>query len=332
MVSTLADSFALKQIRNDWSAEEVAELYQLPLLELIFQAQSVTRQWHEANSIQVNALLSIKTGGCPDDCGYCGQSAHHQGAVKAQPLISLAEVLEAAHAAKKAGATRLCMGAAWHAVRDNQDFERVLEMVAAVSDLGLEVCCTLGMVNEEQARRLKDAGLFAYNHNIDTSPEFYGKVVSTRTYHQRIETLRRVRQAQIHVCCGVILGLGESTEDRISFLHALATMDAHPDSVPINCLVPIAGTPLAEQERTSPWELIRVIAVARLLMPKAVIRLSAGRSELSFSVQALCFLAGANSIFIGSKLLTVPNVEENSDAALFELLGLHGKKSSFAEL
>ncbi|RMG41845.1 MAG: biotin synthase BioB [Candidatus Dadabacteria bacterium] len=318
-------------VRNDWTIEEVRELYKLPFLELVYQAASVHRKYHNPSEVQVCTLLSIKTGGCPEDCGYCSQSVHHKSAVEIQPLLQPEDVLKAARKAKEAGATRFCMGAAWREVRDGKAFDRVLEMIRGVNNLGLEVCCTLGMVSEDQARKLKEAGLHAYNHNVDTSPEYYGKVVTTRTYQDRLETLKNVRSAGITVCCGGILGLGESEEDRISMLHTLATLEKHPESVPINTLVPIEGTPMQDNQPVSVWEFIRVIAVSRILMPESMVRLAAGRMELSAEAQALAFLAGANSIFAGEKLLTTPNPEFERDMELFSVLGLKGKVPDNAE-
>jgi biotin synthase len=313
-------------IRHDWDKEQVQALYDRPLLELVFEAAGVHRQFHDPREVQVCRLVSIKTGGCPEDCAYCSQSAHYKTPVKAEPLMDEREVMDIARRAKASGVTRVCMGAAWRKVRDNDQFERVLEMVRGVNEMGLEVCCTLGMLTEEQAKRLDEAGLYAYNHNLDTSREYYDKVITTRTYDDRLETIQNVRKTNITVCCGGILGLGESQADRVSLLHTLATMDPHPESVPVNLLAQVPGTPMQEREDVSATELVRMVATARILMPKATIRLSAGRSRLSASDQALCFLAGANSIFSSEekKMLTLaaPSPDYDADKALLEHLGL----------
>ena len=307
---------------NSWTRGDVARLYRSPALELIHRAAAVHREHHRAGEIQVCALLSIKTGGCPENCGYCAQSAHHDTEVERHDLLELEPVVEAARAARAAGSTRFCMGSAWKAVRDDQDFERVLDMVRHVAATGLEVCCTLGMLTPDQARRLRAAGLDAYNHNLDTGPEYYPEVVSTHSYQDRLETIKNVLNAGISVCCGGILGLGESEDDVIDLLHGLANLPAPPESIPVNALVPIAGTPMADRSPTSVWELVRAIATARVLVPTAMVRLAAGRDRLSAAEQALCFLAGANSIFTGEKLLTTPQPGAERDAALFDLLGL----------
>lgn len=305
-----------------WTRQQIAQLYHTPLLELMHRAAEVHRRSNDPAQIQVCTLLSIKTGGCPEDCGYCSQSAHHETGLQRQQLLEPGTVLEAAQKAKEAGSTRFCMGAAWRQAREGEEFEQVLEMVRQVSALGLEVCCTLGMLEEGQALRLKEAGLHAYNHNLDTGPRFYDRVVSTRTYEDRLQTLAHVSRAGISVCCGGILGLGESEEDRIDLLHTLASLPTPPESIPVNALVPIAGTPLGAQPRVSVWEVVRMIAAARILFPGAMVRLSAGRDQLSDEAQALCFLAGANSIFSGEKLLTTPHPGQAKDAQLFALLGL----------
>jgi biotin synthase len=314
-----------------WTRQQVAQLYRTPLLELMHRAAEVHRRHHDPCQVQVCTLLSIKTGACPEDCGYCSQSAHHQTGIARQQLLAVEPVLEAALQAREAGSTRFCMGAAWRQVREGEEFEQVLEMVRQVSALGLEVCCTLGMLNQEQALQLKEAGLYAYNHNLDTGPQYYGQVVSTRTYEDRLQTLAHVAQAGISVCCGGILGLGESEEDRIDLLHTLASLHTPPESVPVNALVPIAGTPLGQQPRVSVWELVRMIAAARVLFPRAMVRLSAGRDQLSAEAQALCFVAGANSIFSGDKLLTTPHPGFAKDAELFALLGLQ-PRAPYGEL
>ena len=267
-------------------------------------------------------VLSIKTGGCPEDCAYCPQAARYQTDIEKQRLLDVDEVLTAAAEAKAGGSTRFCMGAAWREVRDNKHFDRVLEMVRGVRELGMEVCCTLGMLTADQARRLKEAGLYAYNHNIDTSEDFYSEIISTREYQDRLDTLGHVRDAGISVCCGGIIGMGENNDQRIDMLHTLATLPEHPESVPVNALVPVAGTPLENQPRVSIWEMLRMIATARILMPKAMVRLSAGREAMSDEQQALCFLAGANSIFTGEKLLTTPNPDFSEDLEMFATLGL----------
>ena len=272
--------------------------------------------------MQVCVLLSVKTGGCPEDCGYCPQAARYQTHVSAEGLMNVADVLSAARRAKDDGATRFCMGAAWREVRDGAQFDRVLEMIRGVKSLDLEACCTLGMITADQARRMKDAGLDAYNHNLDSSPEFYDSIISTRTYDDRLQTLGHVREAGISVCCGGIVGMGETDDDRIGLLHALATLPEAPESVPVNALVAVAGTPLADRPRVEIWEMVRTIAAARILMPRSMVRLSAGRVHMSEAEQALCFLAGANSIFAGDKLLTTPNPEGDRDRLLFEHLNL----------
>jgi biotin synthase len=307
---------------------QVAEIYHQPLLDLLFQAQKVHREFHPANQVQMCRLLSIKTGGCPEDCGYCPQSAHYRTGVERQQLMDTEEVLAAAHAAKADGATRFCMGAAWRQAPDGAEFESVLASVRAVAALKMEVCCTLGMLTPLQAQQLKEAGLTAYNHNLDTSPEFYGNIISTRTYQERLDTIAAVRWAGITVCCGGILGMGESDQDRVGLLHQLATLDPHPESVPINMLVRAPGTPLAQQADLDPLIMVRTIAAARILMPQSMVRLAAGRAQMTREVVLLCFLAGANSIFHGEKLLTTPNPEPDSDFTLLRDLGLSAMKSA----
>ncbi len=285
------------------------------------------REYHDPSEVQVCTLLSIKTGGCPEDCAYCPQAARYQTDVDVHRLLDVDEVLEKARNAKINGSTRFCMGAAWREVRDNRDFDKVVDMVKGVSQMDMEVCCTLGMLTDQQAERLKEAGLYAYNHNLDTSEEHYGEIISTRTYDDRLNTLENVRNADISVCSGGIIGMGESDEDRIGMLHTLATLPKHPESVPVNALVPVEGTPLEEQPRVSVWEMVRMIATARIIMPKAMVRLSAGRVMMSQEEQAMCFLAGANSIFAGDKLLTTPNPEVNEDEQLFQTLNLKPRQS-----
>jgi biotin synthase len=309
--------------------EEIAAIYHAPLLELIARAGEVHRRHHDPSEVQVCVLLSVKTGGCPEDCAYCPQAARYHTAVDPHALMDVDSVLDAARAAKGSGATRFCMGAAWREVKDGPQFDRVLEMVRGIKDLGgLEVCCTLGMLDADQARRLKEAGLDAYNHNLDTSPEHYGAIISTRTYDDRLETLAHVQAAGISACCGGIIGMGETDDDRIGMLHALARLPEPPESVPINALVPVEGTPLADRPRVEVWAMLRMIATARILFPEAMVRLSAGRLTLSEQDQALCFLAGANSIFAGEKLLTTANPEYDRDRAMFERLGLKPRPAS----
>ncbi|MHC5542428.1 biotin synthase BioB [Singulisphaera rosea] len=304
------------------SRSEVASIYRTPVLDLIFRAAEVHRKYHDPSHVQVCVLLSVKTGGCPEDCGYCPQAARYHTEVKAQGLMDVGDVLEAAQRAKADGATRFCMGAAWREVRDNAQFDRVLEMVRGVKALEMEACCTLGMLSEGQARRLKEAGLDAYNHNLDSSEEFYGDIISTRTYQDRLRTLDHVRGAGISVCCGGIVGMGETEDDRIGLLHTLASMPEPPESVPINALVSVEGTPLEGRPQVEIWDMVRTIATARILMPASMVRLSAGRIHMSETDQALCFLAGANSIFAGDKLLTTPNPGTSRDERLFDVLGL----------
>jgi biotin synthase len=312
-------------LRNDWTRDEIQALYDQPFLDLVFEAQSVHRQHFQANSIQVSTLLSIKTGKCPEDCKYCSQSAHYDSKLEAEKRIAVDKVIREAQSAKESGSSRFCMGAAWRNPHE-RDMPYVLEMVREVKALGLETCMTLGMLNQSQAERLKDAGLDYYNHNLDTSREYYSHIISTRTFDDRLDTLDHVRQAGMKVCSGGIVGLGESRNDRIGLLHELATMPVHPESVPINMLVPIEGTPLADVEKLDVTEWIRTIAVARIIMPQSYIRLSAGRESLSDSDQALAFMAGANSLFSGDKLLTTPNAGEGKDQILFAKLGLTAEK------
>ena len=313
-------------VRHDWVIEEVQALFQTPLMELVFRAADVHRQFHDPAEIQVCTLISIKTGGCPEDCGYCSQSSRYQTEVSASPMMDREEVVAIAQRAKSAGVSRVCMGAAWREVRDNKQFDRVLEMVREVTDLGVEVCCTLGMLNEDQARRLEAAGLYAYNHNLDTSREHYPKVITTRTYDDRLRTIANVRKTDVTVCSGGIIGLGETEADRVSMLHTLATLDPHPESVPVNVLSRVRGTPLAAQQSVSVDQTVRMIATARILMPASVVRLSAGRDKLSASDQALCFMAGANSIFSSEtgQMLTqaVRTHDYDADRELLSSLGL----------
>ncbi|MGD8935408.1 MAG: biotin synthase BioB [Thiogranum sp.] len=308
-------------LRFDWRLDEIQALYDMPFNDLLFRAQSVHREHFDPSAVQVSTLLSIKTGGCPEDCGYCPQSVHHEASVPAEKLMDVDAVVEAARNARQAGASRFCMGAAWRNPR-GRNFERVLEMVQRVRAEGLETCVTLGMLDAGQSQQLKAAGLDYYNHNLDTSPEFYGEIISTRTYADRLETLQHVRDAGINVCCGGIVGMGEARSDRAALLQQLACQTPHPESVPVNLLVRVEGTPLADESALDPFEFVRTIAVARILMPQSHVRLSAGRESMSDELQALCFLAGANSIFYGEKLLTTPNPDATHDRQLFERLGL----------
>lgn len=313
---------AIAALRHDWTREEIRAIYHRPLPDLLFAAQNIHRDFHDPTRVQFCRLLSIKTGGCPEDCAYCPQSAHYATSVERGGLLELDEVRAFAKRARSEGATRFCMGAAWRQVQDGGDFDRVLEMVRSVAQLGMEVCCSLGMLTDAQAERLAAAGLTAYNHNLDTSPEFYGQIITTREYSDRLCTLAAVRRAGVTVCCGGIVGLGESEQDRVALLHQLATMRPHPESVPINALVRVGGTPLENIAPFDPLIMVRMIATARIVMPAAMVRLSAGRRSLSREAVALCFVAGANSLFIGEKLLTTPNPDPSDDAAMLEDLGL----------
>lgn len=315
------------EIKNNWTLDEVTGIYNMPLMELMYQAATVHRQYNNTGEVQVCTLLSIKTGGCSEDCAYCPQAARYHTDVEVQPLLKKEEVIAYAQKAKAAGSTRFCMGAAWREVRDNRDFDRVLEMVRSVNELGMEVCCTLGMLSAEQAKKLADAGLYAYNHNLDTSSGFYEEIITTRTYNDRLQTLEHVRKAGVSVCCGGIIGLGEKHADRINMLHTLACLPQHPESVPVNALVAIKGTPLEHNAKVAVWDMVRMIATARILMPATMVRLSAGRTEMSVAEQTLCFMAGANSIFAGDKLLTTPNPGFEEDMAMFSLLGLQPREA-----
>lgn len=310
------------QVRNNWTFEEIKAIYQKPLLELMYEASAVHQKFNRIGEVQVNTLLSVKTGGCPEDCAYCPQAARYNTGLKAHKLLDVDDVISKAIEAKENGSTRFCMGAAWREVRDNKDFDKVLEMVSGVNQLGMEVCCTMGMLTEEQAIRLKNAGLYAYNHNIDTSEEHYDKVITTRTYQDRLNTIGNVRKAGISVCSGGIIGLGENEDARIGMIYTLATLPQHPESVPVNALVAVEGTPLEDMKRVSVFEMVRMIATARITMPLTLVRLSAGRLDMPVAEQALCFFAGANSIFAGDKLLTTPNPSFADDQSMFELLGL----------
>lgn len=311
-------------IRNDWTKEEVHAIYHQPLMELIYQAATVHRQWHDAQAVQVCTLLSVKTGGCPEDCSYCGQAARYHTDITVQALLPTEKVLEHAQKAKDNGSTRFCMAAAWREVRNNRDFDRIIDMVKGVNEMGMEVCCTLGMLTEDQAERLKEAGLHAYNHNLDTSEAYYNEIISTRTFDNRINTINNVRKAGITVCSGGIIGLGETHQDRIAMLLTLATMPKHPESVPVNALARVKGTPLEDNPKVDTWEMVRMIATARIIMPAATVRLSAGRIEMTETEQAWCFMAGANSIFTGERetLLVTPNPGISEDMLMLQNLGL----------
>jgi biotin synthase len=309
-------------MRTNWTKEEISEIYHTPLLDLIYRASTVHREYQDISEVQVCTLLSIKTGGCPEDCAYCPQAARYNTGLEVQALMKKEDVLAYAEKARDAGSTRFCMGAAWREVRDNKDFDRVLDMVKGVNELGMEVCCTMGMLTEQQAAKLYDAGLYAYNHNVDTSAEHYGDIITTRTYDDRLTTIKNVRKAGISVCSGGIIGLGETTDDRIGMLYTLATLPQHPESVPVNALVRVQGTPLQDNPKVDIWDMVRMIATARIIMPATMVRLSAGRAEMTIAEQALCFMAGANSIFAGDKLLTTPNPSFDDDNMMFQLLGL----------
>jgi len=309
-------------VRHDWTLEEIRAVYELPLVDLVYRAQTVHKQTWPEGGVQLCQLLSVKTGGCSEDCGYCPQAARYHTGVDATPLLPVDEVLAEAKAAREAGASRFCMGAAWRQVKNGKSFDQVLDMVRGVKELGMEACCTLGMLDADQAVRLAEAGLTAYNHNLDTSPEHYGDVITTRTYQDRLDTLEHVRGAGIRVCSGGIVGLGETVDDRCGLLQALANQPAHPESVPINALVAVEGTPMAEQKPVDPLVMVRMVATARLLMPYAKVRLSAGRMQMTDEAQLLCFMAGANSIFFGEKLLTTGNPSWSRDKALLERAGM----------
>jgi biotin synthase len=313
-------------MKNNWTIEEITKLYDKPFLELVYEAATVHRQNHNPREVQISTLLSVKTGGCHEDCSYCSQSSRYNTGLKSSMMYDMENVVGTAKKAKEAGATRFCMGAAQREVKNNKEFSTILEMVSMINDLGMEVCCTLGMLTYEQAKQLADAGLHTYNHNIDTSREYYSNVISTRTFDDRLATLENVRKANLKVCCGGIVGMGESKEDKIRMIHTLATLPKYPESVPINALVPIEGTPFEDLPRITVWEFVRVIALARITMPKAIVRLSAGRLEMGIIEQAFCFLAGANSIFSGDKLLTTPNPSFDEDIQMFDLLGLVPKQ------
>lgn len=312
----------MAELRNNWTKEEITEIYNTPLMELIYRAATVHREYHETGEVQVCTLLSIKTGGCSEDCAYCPQSARYNTEVKAEKMMPRELILASAQRAKKAGSTRFCMGTAWRSARQNKDFDQVLDVVSEIADMGLEVCATLGMLNDEQAAKLKEAGLYAYNHNLDSSEDFYKKIITTRTYQDRLETIKRVQNNNISVCSGGIIGMGETHEDRIGLLYTLSNLDPHPESVPVNALIAVKGTPMENQPKVPSWDMARMIATARILMPQSMVRLSAGRVRMTYEEQALCFLAGANSIFTSEKLLTTDNNELDDDMHMFELFGL----------
>ena len=314
-------------IRNNWTIPEIKEIYNNPLMELMYEAAMVHKKYNNVGEVQVCTLLSVKTGGCSEDCSYCPQAARYDTGINVHKLLTVEDVLEKAAEAKASGSTRFCMGAAWRELRNNKDFDKVVNMVKGVNDLGLEVCCTMGMLTEDQAHKLKDAGLYAYNHNIDTSEEYYDKVITTRTYKDRLDTIDTVRKAGISVCCGGIIGLGETHSARIGMIYTLATMPEHPGSVPVNALVAVEGTPLEEMKKVSVFDMVRMIATVRITMPQTMVRLSAGRLDMSMAEQALCFMAGANSIFAGDKLLTTPNPDFSDDLEMFNILGLTPRES-----
>lgn len=312
--------------RHDWTRDEIIALYNKPLMDLLYQAASVHRVFHDPNVVQVSTLLSIKTGGCPEDCGYCPQAARYHTDIEGNDLMSVQQVKAQALRAKAGGSSRVCMGAAWRNVKDGPEFDSVLEMVRTINKLDMEVCCTLGMLTENQAKRLAEAGLYAYNHNLDTSEEYYKEVISTRGYEDRLQTIENVRKTNVTVCSGGIIGMGESVEDRAGMLVALASLNPQPESVPINALVAVEGTPMEDEKPVEIWEMIRMVATTRIVMPETQLRLSAGRTQMSREGQAMCFFAGANSIFAGDKLLTTPNPDVNEDMKMFEMLGLVPQK------
>ncbi|UGU14261.1 biotin synthase BioB [Sinomicrobium kalidii] len=316
----------MSETRHNWTKEEILEIYNKPLMELLYEAATVHRKHHDPNTVQVSTLLSIKTGGCPEDCGYCPQAARYHTDIEGNGLMSVQQVKAQALRARAAGSSRVCMGAAWRNVKDGPEFDEVLEMVRTINKLDMEVCCTLGMITENQAKRLAEAGLYAYNHNLDTSEEYYKEVISTRGYQDRLETIGNVRKTNVTVCSGGIIGMGEKLEDRAGMLVALSTLSPQPESVPINALVPVEGTPMEDQRPVDIWEMVRMVATTRIVMPETQVRLSAGRTGMSREGQAMCFFAGANSIFAGDKLLTTPNPDVNEDMEMFKMLGLNPQK------
>ncbi|QVY64287.1 biotin synthase BioB [Polaribacter sp. Q13] len=316
----------MSKMRNDWTKEEILEIYNKPLMELLYEAATIHRKQHDPNVVQVSTLLSIKTGGCSEDCGYCAQAARYHTDIEGNDLMSVDQVKAEALRAKESGSSRVCMGAAWRNVKDGPQFDQVLEMVRGINKLEMEVCCTLGMITENQAKRLAEAGLYAYNHNLDSSEEYYKKVISTRGYQDRLDTIDNVRKTSVTVCSGGIIGMGESAEDRAGMLVALSTLNPQPESTPINALVPVEGTPLEDQKPVEIWDMVRMVATTRIVMPETQVRLSAGRTQMSREGQAMCFFAGANSIFAGDKLLTTPNPDVNEDMKMFKMLGLKPQK------
>jgi biotin synthase len=316
----------MSEIRHNWTKEQILDIYNKPLMDLLYEAATIHRIHHDPNTVQVSTLLSIKTGGCPEDCGYCPQAARYHTDIEGNDLMNVQQVKAQALRAKSSGSSRVCMGAAWRNVKDGEEFDQVLEMVRTINKLDMEVCCTLGMITENQAQRLAEAGLYAYNHNLDSSEEYYKEVISTRGYEDRLDTIDNVRKTNVTVCSGGIIGMGEKIEDRAGMLVALSTLDPQPESTPINALVAVEGTPLEEQQPVSIWEMVRMVATTRIIMPETQVRLSAGRTQMSREGQAMCFFAGANSIFAGDKLLTTPNPDVNEDMKMFELLGLNPQK------
>jgi len=316
----------MNDTKHNWTQEEILDIYNKPLMELLYDAATIHRKYHDPNTVQVSTLLSIKTGGCPEDCGYCPQAARYHTDIEGNDLMSVQQVKAQALRAKSSGSSRVCMGAAWRNVKDGKEFDNVLEMVRTINKLDMEVCCTLGMLTENQAHRLAEAGLYAYNHNLDSSEDYYKKVISTRGFEDRLETIDNVRKTNVTVCSGGIIGMGEKTEDRAGMLVALATLNPQPESVPINALVAVEGTPLEDQEPVSIWDMVRMVATTRIVMPETQVRLSAGRTDMSREGQAMCFFAGANSIFAGDKLLTTPNPDVSEDMEMFKLLGLNPQK------
>lgn len=316
----------MTEARHNWTKQEILDIYNKPLMDLLYDAATIHREYHDPNTVQVSTLLSIKTGGCPEDCGYCPQAARYHTDIEGNDLMSVQQVKAQALRAKSSGSSRVCMGAAWRNVKDGPEFDNVLEMVRTINKLDMEVCCTLGMITENQAQRLAEAGLYAYNHNLDTSEDYYKDVISTRAFKDRLDTIENVRKSNVTVCSGGIIGMGEKVEDRAGMLVALSTLDPQPESVPINALVAVEGTPMEEIEPIPIWDMIRMVATTRIVMPQTQVRLSAGRTQMSREGQAMCFFAGANSIFAGDKLLTTPNPDVNEDMAMFKLLGLNPQK------
>lgn len=321
----------MTEIRHNWTKQEILDIYNLPFMELLYEAASVHRKYHDPNTVQVSTLISIKTGGCPEDCGYCPQAARYHTEIEGNDLMTVQQVKAQALRAKSGGSSRVCMGAAWRNVKDGPEFDQVLEMVRTINKLDMEVCCTLGMLTENQAKRLAEAGLYAYNHNLDTSEDYYKDVISTRSYEDRLNTIDNIRKSNVTVCSGGIIGMGENLVDRAGMLVALSTLNPQPESVPINALVAVEGTPMEEMEPVSIWDMVRMVATTRIVMPLTQVRLSAGRTQMSREGQALCFFVGANSIFAGDKLLTTPNPDVNEDLEMFKELGLNPQRA-FAKL